>query len=337
MIDWDLIGLNEHKCVRPKENFIEELVNNTNHDLEEYTTGFDVKINLDFCRETVTVTKRITGEKITIPALMEIQAGKDMINNSLVRLFRYSSEYEFEAGDYVTYTPNNKSCGERTYIIVSNPEPHIRYCSAYVFECTHFYNTYDKKGNIVKVWFYNDDNKIIMRDTNVKVTRNEDIGTTMITLPDNETNRMLGAEQKRILVGGNAFKIIGVNFLNGVNGVLVVMVQIDALMDKDDVENSLAYNEKISSILDKIEQPKLEEITITGENSTCLGYTETYLVNSKSENISWSVNSGYITLNQNGNECDLYVQKRKQLIDKTIVLTVTIDGIDYIKEIKIEG
>ena len=334
-IDWELAS-SSHKCSGDKQSFINELVTNTNGDLEEYVTAFDIKINLDFCREIVTVTRKRTGEKVTIPALMEIQAGKDMQQNSLVRLFRYSNEYTFEAGDYVTYTPNNKSCGERTYILASNPEPHKGYCSAYAFECTHYYNTYNKHGEIVKIWFYTDDNKLIMRDTNVKVIRNEDIGTIMVTVPDNEITRMLGAEQKRILVDGNAFKVIGVSFINGVAGILVVMIQIDAkIIGKDDEENGIAYNEKV---LEKIEEqkPVLKDICISGEDTLGLGYTEMYEINT-AENVSWSVSNKWIKLTPDLNKCEVYIPKRDSLINKEVTLTATINDKEYTKILKIEG
>ena len=107
MIDWSLIDnyndSSTHNCSGDKESFIKELQDNTSGDLVNYVTAFDIKIGMDFFRQTAIVIDKDTYKEIEIPCLIEVEAGKDLIQNSVTRLFKYSSEYTFKVGDYVRH------------------------------------------------------------------------------------------------------------------------------------------------------------------------------------------------------------------------------------------
>ena len=98
MIDWSLIenhSNTSHCCSGDKESFIKELQDNTSGDLVNYVTAFDIKIGMPFFRQTAVVVDKDTREETEIPCLIEVEAGKDLIQNSVTRLFKYSLEYTF--------------------------------------------------------------------------------------------------------------------------------------------------------------------------------------------------------------------------------------------------
>ena len=343
MIDWSLIDnyndSSTHNCSGDKESFIKELQDNTSGDLVNYVTAFDIKIGMDFFRQTAIVIDKDTYKEIEIPCLIEVEAGKDLIQNSVTRLFKYSSEYTFKVGDYVRHRVSfNDTAKEKMFMINSEPIEKRGYYETYLVECSHSFNMLTKTGEVVTVWLYADDNKIIIRDSSISVIRDNDISTIWTTVPDNEYTRMLGNEVKRVLIKGLAFKFVGASYVNSVNGTFVIGIQTVGINEMDNLETGIAYNEYHELI--KPEEPTPEPtpptvIEISGKDTIGLKYTQTYTINANCD--SWSVsNSNIEIIKSDASSCKIYVADKKSLIGKVIKLTATVDGVDYVKEIMIK-
>ena len=344
MIDWSLIesrnATSTHCCSGDKETFIKELQENTDGDLVNFVTGFDVKIGMSFFRQTAIVIDKDTGVETEISCLIEVEAGKDLIQNSVTRLFKYSSDYVFKVGDYVKHRANfNGNAKEKIYMIDSEPIERRGYFEAYLVDCTHSFNILSKTGETVTIWLYADDNKIIIRDSDISVIRGNDISTIWITVPDNEYTRMLGNEVKRVLIKGLAFKFVGTSYVNTVNGTFIMGIQTVERVEMDDLEKGIAYNEYHELINPSTPQPPAPQpptvIEITGEDILSLGYTETYIINADCD--SWATDNKYVVIRTSDkNNCTIYVEKNKSLIGKTVTLTASIGGANYTKLITIE-
>ena len=347
MIDWSLIDncndSSTHNCSGDKESFIKELQDNTSGDLVNYVTAFDIKIGMDFFRQTAIVINKDTYEETEIPCLIEVEAGKDLIQNSVTRLFKYSSEYTFKVGDYVRHRVSfNDTAKEKVFMINSEPIEKRGYYEAYIVECSHSFNMLTKTGEVVTVWLYADDNKIIIRDSSISVIRDNDISTIWTTVPDNEYTRMLGNEVKRVLIKGLAFKFVGASYVNSVNGTFVIGIQTVGINEMDNLETGIAYNEYHELI--KPEEPTpaptpptpipTPTIEISGDDVIGLEYTVEYTINGNCN--SWDVsNTNIEILESTSNSCLIYVKKKKSLIGKVITLTAKTDNGDYTKDITI--
>ena len=345
MIDWSLIDnyndSSTHNCSGDKESFIKELQDNTSGDLVNYVTAFDIKIGMDFFRQTAIVIDKDTYKETEIPCLIEVEAGKDLIQNSVTRLFKYSSEYTFKVGDYVRHRVSfNDTAKEKVFMINSEPIEKRGYYEAYLVECSHSFNMLTKTGEVVTVWLYADDNKIIIRDSSISVIRDNDISTIWTTVPDNEYTRMLGNEVKRVLIKGLAFKFVGASYVNSVNGTFVIGIQTVGINEMDNLETGIAYNEyheliKPEEPTQTPEPPTSTVIEISGKDTIGLKYTQTYTINANCD--SWSVsNSNIEIIKSDASSCKIYVADKKSLIGKVIKLTATVDGVDYVKEIMIK-
>ena len=345
MIDWSLIDnyndSSTHNCSGDKESFIKELQDNTSGDLVNYVTAFDIKIGMPFFRQTAVVVDKNTREETEIPCLIEVEAGKDLIQNSVTRLFKYSSEYTFKVGDYVRHKVSfNENAKDKVFMINSEPIEKRGYFEAYLVECSHSFNMLSKTGEVVTIWFYADDNKIIIRDSSISVIRDNDISTIWTTVPDNEYTRMLGNEVKRVLIKGLAFKFVGASYVNSVNGTFVIGIQTVGINEMDNLETGIAYNEyheliKPEEPTQTPEPPTSTVIEISGKDTIGLKYTQTYTINANCD--SWSVsNSNIEIIKSDASSCKIYVADKKSLIGKVIKLTATVDGVDYVKEITIK-
>ena len=340
MIDWSLIDnyndSSTHNCSGDKESFIKELQDNTSGDLVNYVTAFDIKIGMPFFRQTAVVVDKNTREETEIPCLIEVEAGKDLIQNSVTRLFKYSSEYTFKVGDYVRHKVSfNENAKDKVFMINSEPIEKRGYFEAYLVECSHSFNMLSKTGEVVTIWFYADDNKIIIRDSSISVIRDNDISTIWTTVPDNEYTRMLGNEVKRVLIKGLAFKFVGASYVNSVNGTFVIGIQTVGINEMDNLETGIAYNEYHELI--KPEEPTPTPptvIEISGDDVIGLEYTVEYTINC--DCLAWEVsNINVEILESTPNSCLIYVNKKKSLIGKVVTLTAKTDSGDYIKEITI--
>lgn len=343
MIDWSLIDnyndSSTHNCSGDKESFIKELQDNTSGDLVNYVTAFDIKIGMDFFRQTAIVIDKDTYKETEIPCLIEVEAGKDLIQNSVTRLFKYSSEYTFKVGDYVRHRVSfNDTAKEKVFMINSEPIEKRGYYEAYLVECSHSFNMLTKTGEVVTVWLYADDNKIIIRDSSISVIRDNDISTIWTTVPDNEYTRMLGNEVKRVLIKGLAFKFVGASYVNSVNGTFVIGIQTVGINEMDNLETGIAYNEYHELI--KPEEPTPAPtppiiVEISGKDTIGLKYTQTYTINVNCD--GWAISNSNIEIKKSdATTCKIYVPDKKSLVGKIITLTATISGVDYIKEITIK-
>ena len=343
MIDWSLIDnyndSSTHNCSGDKESFIKELQDNTSGDLVNYVTAFDIKIGMDFFRQTAIVIDKDTYKETEIPCLIEVEAGKDLIQNSVTRLFKYSSEYTFKVGDYVRHRVSfNDTAKEKVFMINSEPIEKRGYYEAYLVECSHSFNMLTKTGEVVTVWLYADDNKIIIRDSSISVIRDNDISTIWTTVPDNEYTRMLGNEVKRVLIKGLAFKFVGASYVNSVNGTFVIGIQTVGINEMDNLETGIAYNEYHELI--KPEEPTQTPthpiiVEISGKDTIGLKYTQTYTINVNCD--GWAISNSNIEIKKSdATTCKIYVPDKKSLVGKIITLTATISGVDYIKEITIK-
>ena len=345
MIDWSLIDnyndSSTHSCSGDKESFIKELQDNTSGDLVNYVTAFDIKIGMDFFRQTAIVIDKDTYKETEIPCLIEVEAGKDLIQNSVTRLFKYSSEYTFKVGDYVRHRVSfNDTAKEKVFMINSEPIEKRGYYEAYLVECSHSFNMLTKTGEVVTIWLYADDNKIIIRDSSISVIRDNDISTIWTTVPDNEYTRMLGNEVKRVLIKGLAFKFVGASYVNSVNGTFVIGIQTVGINEMDNLETGIAYNEYHELI--KPEEPTPAPtptppiiVEISGKDTIGLKYTQTYTINVNCD--GWAISNSNIEIKKSdATTCKIYVPDKKSLVGKIITLTATISGVDYIKEITIK-
>ena len=232
----------------------------------------------------------------------------------------------------VSYCNNTE---EKTYLIHSEPIPKRGYFEAYLVECTHCYNMLTKNGDLVTVPFYTDDNKIIIRDSDISVIRINDVSTSWITVPDNMYTRMLGNDLKRIMVDRLIFKVIGMSYVNSVRGSFIVGIQTTESTAMDDFDKGLAYNDYFDSIkTEEEEKPPVVDIVISGGDTIGIGCTETYEINSDCD--SWIVsNSNVIVKKSENRSCLIYVDEKKTLIGKVFTLTAKIGDVEYQKEITI--
>ena len=336
MIDWDLIsGSGSTSCSSDKEAFIKEIQDNTSADLTEFVTNFDIKIGMPFFKQEAAIIFKDSLEEVVIPCLIEVEAGKDIIQNSITRVIKYSSEYVLHVGDYVKHKTNYcDNAEEKIYLIHSEPIPKRGYFTAYLVECTHCFNMLTKDGEFVTVPFYTDDNKIILRDSDISVIRNNDVSTTWITVPDNKCTRMLNNELKRIMVDKLVFKVIGISYVNSVRGNFIVGIQTTESTEMDDFDRGLAYNKYFDNISNEEDQRPVEDVTIIGEDTIGIGCTEPYEINYDCD--SWIVsNSNVIVKKSESRSCLIYVNEKKLLIGKVFTLTAKIGDIEYQKEITI--
>ena len=335
-IDWELLGSNNNslKCSNSKDEFIDELQRNTNEDVTEFVTAYDVKIGMPFFKQKAIV--RNIDNEFEIECIVNTENGKDIIQNSITKVLQYGTKYNIKVGDYVIFKPNwNDGVDEKTYIVFSEPVAERGYFSTYMIECTHSFNILDYDGNIVNIPFYTDDNKIVIRDSSISVIRNDDISTTWITVPDNRYTRMLNCEIKRIIIKGFVFKIIGCSYVNSVANCFTVAIQTTAKTEMDDLETGIAHNENYSVEV-KNDESIVEPIvaTISGYNEVEIDSVEEFSINIDCDR--WETSNDLIEIiNSSPLKCSIYIPNKKTLRGKVIKLFAFIGENEFSKDITI--
>lgn len=188
---------------------------------------------------------------------------------------------------------------------------------------------YDNNGKIIRIPCYADDNKIMLRDSNIGAIDNLDTSSTWIIIQDNPTTRMVGEEIKRIIINGDAYKIVGVNRLPSVKGITKLSLKNDKIdNERDDLVNGIAYNESI-------EIPQIpNDIEIVGDDELYMDLANEYVVNTQLD-VSWSADKEWVRITQNNNKCSVFVGENSKLYNMSFILSATVNGETYTKIIRI--
>lgn len=202
---------------------------------------------------------------------------------------------------------------------------------AYMTECCFGFNMYNDNGEIITIPCYADDNKIMLRDSNIGAIDALDTSSTWILIQDNNTTRHVGEDIKRIIINGDAYKVIGVNRLASVKGITKLSLKNDKIdNDRDDLKNGIAYNEN-----SEIPIQKPTSIEISGHDKIYMDLNNTYTINS-TKDVIWSVSESWVDIiSSNNKECKIFVKENKKLYNKKFILTATTEGKEYTKTIKI--
>lgn len=131
-IDWDYFYNQSENNTSMKDRFINDMQANMDSSLNNmYIQGFDVKIGMDFFKEKAILLD--TGEEFD--CVVDYDKVKEKTLNSLSRKIRYKLSAKIKAGSYIEHQFKYSDEPKRTYIVITQPDPHRGYELSYMTEC----------------------------------------------------------------------------------------------------------------------------------------------------------------------------------------------------------
>ncbi|MGL5328302.1 MAG: hypothetical protein ACRDD7_03465, partial [Peptostreptococcaceae bacterium] len=237
-------------------------------------------------------------------------------------------------GDYVKHQFHYSNEPLRTYIVIAQPDPKRGYCESFMTECCFDFNMRDKSGSIINIPCYPDDNKIMLRESNIGITGSSDESSTWIIVQENEYTRRLHNDIHRLLINGDPYDIIGVNRLPSVKGITKVSIKNGTPHPKDDLINGIAYNE-----LEEVNPPTPPPTTleIIGSDTLSFDLPTTYTIaNNTLHDTIWACDNASILFDSvDKNSCVIKVKYDGDLYYTDFKLKATIGTSIYEKVITI--
>lgn len=309
-----------------REDTIKDLQANTQAMFEnDYISGFELMIGTDYYNQRATVN----GER-EIECIFKYQKMKEAVFNSLALKISVRPN-ELKTGDLLTMKFEfDKDMEERTYIVRDMPNKKRGYDEHFILLCQYTFKL-KHNGKIINIPTFVDDNKTMLRDSSIGAIENQDVSSSWIYVQKNAINRKLGSNIKRLIIDGEAYKIIGVNHLTSTSGLIMIAIKNDEVHPMDDLINGIAYNGE-----DSTEEPS-PTLEIVGEKDLYFDTDCEYTIdNTTTYPTIWVCTEPFVKFRLvDGNKCIIYVEYDRALTNKTFELKCTVDIATYTKTIKL--
>ena len=241
-------------------------------------TEFDVKIGMDFYRETVLVN----FEK-ELDCIIKFKRMKEAVYNSSARelLCRPGG---VKTGDYVQHTNKQAPYDVRNYLVRNNIDPKKGYESSFILICQHSLKWIENDDKTViheyPVSFI--DNKTMLGEKDSKIQTTQ-VDVQQCFIQENEFTKRIGND-KRFISNGETFKVVGID-KQTINGLITLRLEKTPSTKNDNMELGIAdyYNSGIDDgvIVDPPEPVNPVEgyiLKLDGEDDILCGFEEDYAI-----------------------------------------------------------
>lgn len=262
---------------------------------------------------------------------------KDKVLNSKSREL-ITDHNQVKSGDYITHTYKRDSEGnieKRYYIVRSLVDMHLEYDVTYIINCdSEFYMWNDTDKEPIMIPCYVEDNKTRFEDGDKNIVYMKD-SQYQIIVQENEFTEKLGKEVNRIIIKGEAYRVVGTDRLSLENAIYIGLANSTIDPNEDNIELGIACFKK--QCKDGIKP--LPNIYIEGEEECIIGesdYEYNIIIDDDTLNGIWhfDVDVGDISY-INGRQISLTIFNKPKNVGRIVPLTCEVNGIIYTKDIMI--
>lgn len=334
-IDYDyyVLANSQYKGIHDRGTITGDVQRAMDEDLKNnLITEFDMKIGMDFYRETVLV-----NFERELDCVIKFKRMKEAVYNSSARELQCVVG-GVKTGDYIEHTNRQTPYDVRNYIVRNMIDPKHGYDSCFILICQKVLKGISSDNKIYEYPTHFIDNKTMLMESDSKLI-DLPANIQQCYIQENEFTKEID-NRTRFISNGEAFQVVGID-RQTMNGILTLRLETTSFTPDDNKELEIAdYYKTFPRDGGAPTEPTDPEVptgsyslTLSGSEEALSGFTEDYRVSIKlngedigGKDIEWRISNAdgtttsYATIESvSGYDCTIKVGSTKY-IGKSVIL-----------------